>query len=96
MHCGDAAVEKKVEDKISQLYTWVEKNPGKKAQVRARASGPPLSACVSLCLQSAEPATGHVQLAATPWIVHTPLLQQGSISMPCMACIVAHTLPQTG
>jgi hypothetical protein len=41
VHCGDAAVEKKVEDKISQLYSWVEKHPGKKAQVGpAKVGGP--------------------------------------------------------
>ena len=38
VHCGDPAIEKKVEDKISQLYSWVERHPGKKAQVR-RLSG---------------------------------------------------------
>ena len=35
MHCGDPAVDKKVEEKITQLYSWVEKHPGKKAQVGA-------------------------------------------------------------
>ncbi|GAB4818701.1 hypothetical protein N2152v2_005747 [Parachlorella kessleri] len=33
VHCGDPAVDKKVEEKITQLYSWVEKHPGKKAQV---------------------------------------------------------------
>lgn len=32
--CGDANVEKTVEEKIDQFYTWVEKHPRKKGQVR--------------------------------------------------------------
>ena len=33
--CGDAKVEKTVEEKIDQFYTWVEKHPRKKGQVQA-------------------------------------------------------------
>ena len=33
VQCGDASVETKIEDKINQLYAWVEKHPGKRGQV---------------------------------------------------------------
>ena len=35
VQCGDPSVEKKIEDKISLLYGWVEKHPGKRGQVLA-------------------------------------------------------------
>ena len=34
MHCGDAEVDRKVDEKVAQFTTWLEKNPGKRAQVR--------------------------------------------------------------
>ena len=31
--CGDAATEKKIEEKIDLFLSWVEKHPNKKSQV---------------------------------------------------------------
>ncbi|KAK2076381.1 hypothetical protein QBZ16_000906 [Prototheca wickerhamii] len=36
VHCGDAEVDRKVDEKVAQFTTWLEKNPGKRAQVCLR------------------------------------------------------------
>ncbi|BBN08366.1 autophagy-related protein 101 [Marchantia polymorpha subsp. ruderalis] len=33
VQCGDAAIEKKIEEKIDNFVSWVEKHPNKKSQV---------------------------------------------------------------
>ena len=33
MQCGDFELEKKIDEKIEQFISWVEKHPNKKSQV---------------------------------------------------------------
>lgn len=33
VQCGDAVVERAIEDKVNQLFSWVQKHPGKRATV---------------------------------------------------------------
>lgn len=33
VQCGDSQVDEKIESKINQFYSWVEKHPGKHGQV---------------------------------------------------------------
>ena len=42
VQCGDPFVEKSIEEKIDQFYSWVEKHPGKRGQVLAPSARCPL------------------------------------------------------
>ena len=35
VQCGELFVEKSIEEKIDQFYSWVEKHPGKRGQVKS-------------------------------------------------------------
>lgn len=34
VHCGEPLVDRSIEEKIDQFYSWVEKHPGKRGQVQ--------------------------------------------------------------